>query len=310
MSFRLAVAGGVLAALAACDDGPATVDAAAQVDAGCAEGRTRCGAQCVNTDTSTSHCGGCFEGCVDGPAGDPVCVAGSCGFDCFEGWYDCDPTVPGCEEDLLSPGACGSCGHVCDDGDTCDAPDCRGVRQQVANSTFAVDLSSWVVANNPVNAVDTLSGFRLNANGDAENEPSTGACARVLYQDVFIRPDMAGAVFSAEVRSYNELPLNPDQVTVIEANPNDGISDAFRIDVIDPAADVFYAPILYTLYAPITAVGTPAEAHVVSVAGPDFVQFLRQRAGTSVRLRIAQVESNVPWHLDVDNITLTLSIVY
>jgi len=308
MSWKLATVGMLMAC--ACGGGDAGADAAPAADAGCPAGLTRCGSLCVDTDIDVNHCGRCYETCPDGPAGTPVCVAGSCGFDCVAGRYDCDDDVAGCEADLMSPSACGSCGHVCSGDDSCDAPDCRGSRQPVANSTFAGDLSSWLLANNPVNAVDTVSTFRYNGDGDAENVPSTGPCARVLYQDVLIPPDIVGAVFSAEVRSFNDQLLHPELVTSIETQPNDGVSDAFRIDFVDPNDDVFYAPILFTLFAPTAAVGTQAEPFVVTDGSPQLVQFLRQRAGTLLRLRVAQVESNVPWHLDVDNMTLTSTIVY
>ncbi len=297
------------ALLMACSAPPGARDAAPEADAGCAPGRTRCGSQCVDLTSNVNHCGACSNRCPDGPAGSPICDNG-CAFDCVAGRFDCDPSVPGCEEDLVSPSACGSCGHVCVGDDTCDAPDCMGDRQVVANSTFAVDLANWSVANNPVNAEDTVSTFRWNTNNDAENEPSTGPCARVLYQDVFVRADLAGATFSAEVRSNNSQPLMPDAVLTIETKPNDGVSDAFRIDLVDPDEDVFYAPILFPLFANVNPVGTQATPHVVSVASPALLEFLRSREGTFVRVRVAQVESNVPWHVDVDNVSLTLNIVY
>ena len=297
------------ALLVACGNSPGAQDAGPPADAGCAAGLTRCGSLCVDITTDVNHCGACSNACPDGPAGDPICDSG-CGFDCVDGFFDCDATVPGCEETLMTPSACGECGHVCEASDSCVAPECRGDRQPVANSTFAVDLADWTVANNPTNATDTVSTFQRNTRGDAENIPSSGACARVLYQDVFIRTNIAAATFSAEVRSDNTEPLMPSSVLTIEANPFDGVSDAFRIDLVDPAEDVFYAPILYTLFTTVDAVGTLETAHMVSVGDPALVKLLKSREGTFLRVRISQVESNFPWHVDVDNVSLTLNIVY
>lgn len=41
----------------------------------CAAGRTRCGNNCVNTNTNRNHCGACGNACVSGQS----CVAGVCG---------------------------------------------------------------------------------------------------------------------------------------------------------------------------------------------------------------------------------------
>lgn len=309
--MRLLQRGVVAALLLGCQSPPAAQDAAivAPVDAGCGPGLTRCGPFCVDLSTDLNHCTACNNRCPNGPAGTPICDNG-CGFECVQGRHDCREDVPGCEATFSSPATCGSCEHACAAGDSCAEPTCQGTRQVVTNGTFALTIDGWLTANNPVNAEDTVSTFRYNGDGDAENVPSTGACARVLYQDLLLPAGIVAATFTAEVRSFNSEPLNPDAVTTIETNPYDGVSDAFRIDLIDPNDDVFYAPILYTLFTTVDPVGTSGQGLIVEVTDPAVTELLQSLEGTAVRLRIAQVESNFPWHVDVDNLRLTVDIEY
>jgi len=76
---------------------------------------TLCGASCVNTDTNTSHCGGCDFPCPDPGHASPTCTAGSCGFTCDPGWDDCNMLAgDGCETDIRTLTDCGSCGTSCE----------------------------------------------------------------------------------------------------------------------------------------------------------------------------------------------------
>lgn len=62
----------------------------------------------VNTQTSSSHCGGCGKACAQ----HQHCQDGACV--CDEHWGDCDLTGLGCPTDLLTSNShCGICGTAC-----------------------------------------------------------------------------------------------------------------------------------------------------------------------------------------------------
>lgn len=66
---------------------------------------TRCGeGGCTDLERDPRNCGGCREVCPARSNADPVCAAGTCGFECRAGFEDCDGDPSnGCE-------AAGSCG--------------------------------------------------------------------------------------------------------------------------------------------------------------------------------------------------------
>lgn len=81
----------------------------------CPDGTELCGASCIDTSQSTNHCGGCDNRCDSWAHASPICVNSVCGFECDEGFYDCDEVdATGCEDDLTSLENCGDCGDLCD----------------------------------------------------------------------------------------------------------------------------------------------------------------------------------------------------
>lgn len=88
----------------------------------CPPNLTLCGNTCVDLMTDPSNCGVCQHKCpaptadprVSTDSGHPTCQMGFCGYECGEGWGDCDGDGT-CETDLRVDGLhCGSCGHQCD----------------------------------------------------------------------------------------------------------------------------------------------------------------------------------------------------
>ena len=81
----------------------------------CSGGRMLCGAECVDINTSTMHCGICEVPC------DPVgttrvqCVAGACDITCDRLHGNCDSNnYNGCETPFEDdPMNCGACGNQC-----------------------------------------------------------------------------------------------------------------------------------------------------------------------------------------------------
>ncbi|HEY8431924.1 MAG TPA: hypothetical protein VIL20_26285, partial [Sandaracinaceae bacterium] len=96
----------------------------------CPDGLTPCppGA-CVDTMTSTMHCGGCGRICPERPFTTVECVGGVCVYECAPGRESCsgDPgDADGCEQDIDGdPRHCGGCGQACP-AEPCRDPICTG----------------------------------------------------------------------------------------------------------------------------------------------------------------------------------------
>jgi hypothetical protein len=67
---------------------------------------TKCGETCVDTMSSTAHCGGCNMPCAQVTRGSPTCGGGQCGFTCNSGYHKCG-------SQCLANDSAGSCGSSC-----------------------------------------------------------------------------------------------------------------------------------------------------------------------------------------------------
>ncbi len=111
MSSRALAAALLCAALlAGCPKAPAGPCTA---DSQCTTGRC-CSGKCVDTQSSTAHCGACLNAC-SAQNGSAKCAAGVCSVSCSSGFGDCNALVKdGCETDLTSAiDHCGACAKVC-----------------------------------------------------------------------------------------------------------------------------------------------------------------------------------------------------
>ncbi|HMJ55479.1 MAG TPA: right-handed parallel beta-helix repeat-containing protein [Polyangiaceae bacterium] len=105
---------------------------------------TLCGAQCVDTDTNASHCGGCTMPCPAKANGDQVCIARMCDFTCHNGYHKCTAT-----QTCASDTDINACGDTCK---KCNVP---------ANGKVACTAGDCVTTCNAnyhvcsVNSVDT-----------------------------------------------------------------------------------------------------------------------------------------------------------
>ncbi|GAB5546010.1 MAG: hypothetical protein SangKO_057700 [Sandaracinaceae bacterium] len=90
------------------DSGAPMDDAATQEDAGPSCTLTLCGAECVDTDTSAAHCGGCDSPCEAPADGAAMCEGGACARSCDEGFAlrgtECAPRPPWAGSDLDGDG--------------------------------------------------------------------------------------------------------------------------------------------------------------------------------------------------------------
>lgn len=84
----------------------------------CDPGLTKCGEECVDTDLSSTHCGGCFQDC-----GDNACIAGNCTEhgDCGPDYALCDYVCVYITSDNEN---CGDCYNECSLGSSCVNGEC------------------------------------------------------------------------------------------------------------------------------------------------------------------------------------------
>lgn len=94
----------------------------------CRIGYTLCSDECVNTQTDSINCGACGTVCNQAYANSTAtCSNGTCGYDCLNGFADCDTLANnGCEVSIASDSDnCGGCAGL--DGVVCSGtatPDC------------------------------------------------------------------------------------------------------------------------------------------------------------------------------------------
>ncbi|MEZ4326496.1 MAG: hypothetical protein R3B40_14880 [Polyangiales bacterium] len=76
---------------------------------------TLCGSSCVDTQNSPLHCSDCNMPCPARNNATPNCDSGTCGFDCNDGFGDCDGDPSnGCETNVNTSALhCGACDMAC-----------------------------------------------------------------------------------------------------------------------------------------------------------------------------------------------------
>lgn len=113
------------------DDGATCSDPLKACTAGaCAcKPENKCGSSCVDTSTSTLHCGTCGHACGTGFA----CIAGTC--DCASPLSACGGS---CLDTTGDPANCGACGNTCGGG-TCSGGVCQCSAPRIACGATCVD---------------------------------------------------------------------------------------------------------------------------------------------------------------------------
>jgi hypothetical protein len=82
----------------------------------------------VDTDIDPLRCGSCSKICLAVPHGNPTCNAGTCGYTCEGGFFDCDgQSANGCESVVATdPANCGGCGNACASVPNATSAGCAG----------------------------------------------------------------------------------------------------------------------------------------------------------------------------------------
>lgn len=194
----------------------------------------------------------------------------------------------------------------------------------VSNGDFADGTMGWTAQNNPDSVADCTSFdddetiVFGDAGGYLLNGDSAGPSSHAIIQDFMVPAGITSASFSLEYAQNNPAPLDPENVQAIIKDCLDKSGDgteqnALRIDLIDPDEDLFLAPILFELGAPdasTTGTGAPLPdppmTDTLTNADAALVTFLQTHEGSMLRLRIAQVESTMPWQIAIDDVSLAV----
>jgi hypothetical protein len=148
----------------------------------------RCGAECVDPLTSTSHCGGCNLPCRAAPNAASACVAGACTATCNPPFHACagvcvangDPKAcgPGCTPCPVPPGGAATCvADTC--GIDCAAPNraCGGrcTAQTDPTACGPACTACPLRANAAATCAADACGFTCNAGfGDCDAAAANG----------------------------------------------------------------------------------------------------------------------------------------
>ena len=141
-----------------------------------------CSAGCVDLLSNVNNCQSCGNACPGvGPGGVPSCVGGICGISCDLWLGNCDnDSVNGCETDFAtSEQACGACGALCDEGETCVAGVCAEylldasadlVLEIAVDSTHLYYLMSRLVARVPLagGTVEPIATWMSGGNAEPQ----------------------------------------------------------------------------------------------------------------------------------------------
>jgi len=228
-----------------------------------------------------------------------------------------------CVDTTMSADHCGACNDPCPGDDICVESMCVAEQELIANGDFGSGLNHWMTSNNP-DQVATCDGAPddelfvfVDGGGFAFNGPSTGPSSHVIYQDFDVPMGIAAATFSIEYAQDPPMPLDPANVQTIikdclDENMDGASENAFRIDLVDPNDDVFVAPIAFEVATPDMSAGDPlAVAPMlvnITVADGALLAYLQGEEGNTLRLRIAQVESTIPWNIAFDDVSLNVEL--
>ncbi len=123
----------------------------------CGGGTTKCGEQCVDTNTDENNCGECGKPCESGQN----CIAGLCDLNCGGGTTKCNGA---CVQLAIDPNNCGSCGNACGPTSDCLAgvctPKCTSpLPTALFSDTFADGSKGWQMDTGwQIGATGTSSG--------------------------------------------------------------------------------------------------------------------------------------------------------
>ncbi len=173
------------------------------------DGSPKCGEECVDTNTSIKHCGGCDKPCPGAgtPNAEPQCAMGSCKLKCATGFDDCDGMPDtGCEGDLNSTTHCGMCGKACMTGESCVMGECKTILPVDVTILLGVTGSSHMYVDPAIPTLQTKLVAPLLAVPDVQVGVSyTSEFPTTPYGSVGDRPFQGGGEPATDGMKLNML---------------------------------------------------------------------------------------------------------
>ncbi|MCP4989531.1 MAG: PEP-CTERM sorting domain-containing protein [Colwellia sp.] len=170
----------------------------------------------------------------------------------------------------------------------------------IANGGFDSNgLENWTTANSGL-SIDNNIVFVLE-DGPTGKYANSGhshhSSERVIFQD-FLVPimDINSANFSFDFFSSNSEALDSSSYNNVVTPGN-----IFRIDIVNAVEDVFATASLFDLFVDL---GGLSNFAAITYNDSSLTTFLNAHSGETLRLRIANDETTMPWDTGVDNISL------
>jgi hypothetical protein len=186
----------------------------------------------------------------------------------------------------------------------------------LSNGGFESGLTGWTVANQTGSEGDffSQSGTQSPVNMTPVPAPPEGSFAamsdalgpgsHVLYQDFIVPANLPGAVVSFSLYINNAAPdfFAPPHLDFAGTDPDPllRLNQQVRVDLVDPAADVFsvaVGDVLQNLFQTLPGDALVSGYNSYSV---DVSTLLQTLQGQTVRLRFAEVDNVFTLNLGVD----------
>jgi hypothetical protein len=218
----------------------------------CTAPEVQCGALCVDTATTSNHCGDCNTACALGEN----CVAGACVAP------TCTPPFFLCGTQCVNPSSdsanCGGCGNTCMANKACMAAACVGT----GNLQFS---ATWNRVGDGDLLVTTPSGNTLWRNnrgpsaatdfGQMDRDDTTGTGPENIYWDLAVTPPSGTYYVCFETSFYVMAPsaADPVQASISVQLPGMTAQSFMKTftgmtsinGACDPTLDTFVASITY-----------------------------------------------------------------
>lgn len=255
-----------------CGEGMFCVDGECEID--CPSDTTACDDVCIDTDNNPNHCGECDNPCEDDvEAASPVCIEGSCSYECDDPEDTFCESVERCIDTDVDVDHCGGCDNPCDDGEVCVGGECGD-----GECSDHEDCEDNLVCDATGKCVTCLNDDHCNDNGFC-TEDNECVCQPHVY--TASRDGTARKLDSAGEEVWDFATEEGDSVSIIAVDSEGNIYTGSH----DNKARKFYAdggePLSIEHDDPVRGIAVDSEGNIYTGAGDMVRKF--DSEGTALR---------------------------